>query len=185
MAHINLLPWREERRKHLTREFVTRAALSAVLAAAVVFYGNYHVNGLIDHQQARNDYLGKEIEVLQQRLAEIKELESTKEELLARMDIIQQLQTQRPQIVHLFHELAGTLPDGVSLNSVKQTNKTVTISGTAESNARVSAYMRNLDDSGWLTKPKLEIIEANKNERINAFKLHLTQTEPKAEEGSQ
>lgn len=178
MARINLLPWREELRRQQTKDFATHAGLSAVLAGLIVFYGWYHVGGLIDHQNARNQYLQQQIRVLQGELREIEELESTKEKLLARMNIIQRLQTQRPQVVHLFFELAQTLPDGVFLTGIDQVDDRITLEGFAESNARVSAYMRNLDGSDWLKQPKLEVIEAEKDERISRFKLHLKQTAP-------
>ena len=183
MARINLLPWREEQRRQLTKQFVSRLFLCAVLTAVVVFYGWFHIGGLIDYQNSRNRYLQGQIQTLQAQLEEIKELESTKERLLARMDVIQTLQTRRPQIVHLFHELASTLPDGVFLSGIKQSQNAVTLEGLAESNARVSAYMRNLDASSWLRNPRLELIEANQEEdRVSNFKLHLQQTTPKEEE---
>ena len=183
MAKINLLPWREELRKQLTKQFVSRLFLSMLLTGAVVFYGWYHMGTLVDYQNNRNRYLQTEIQTLQAQLEEIKELESTKERLLARMNVIQTLQIRRPQIVHLFHELARTLPDGVFLSAIRQTQSAVTLEGLAESNARVSAYMRNLDASEWLRNPKLELIEAQKAEdRISTFKLHLQQTTPKEEE---
>ena len=183
MAKINLLPWREEQRKQLTQQFVSRIFLCAILTAVVVFYGWYHIGTLIDYQNNRNRYMQSQIQTLQVQLQEIKELESTKERLLARMDVIQTLQTRRPQVVHLFHELASTLPDGVFLSGIKQSQNAVTLEGLAESNARVSAYMRNLDASSWLRNPKLELIEASKEEdRISNFKLHLQQTTPKEEE---
>lgn len=183
MAKINLLPWREEQRKQLTSQFIQRLLLCAVFTAVVVFYGWYHMGTLIDHQNARNRYLQNEILTLQAQLQEIKELESTKASLLARMDVIQRLQTRRPQVVHLFHELASTLPDGVFLSGIKQSKNAVTLEGLAESNARVSAYMRNLDASSWLRSPRLELIEASQEEeRISNFKLHLQQTTPKEEE---
>jgi type IV pilus assembly protein PilN len=139
MAKINLLPWREEQRKQLTQQFVSRIFLCAILTAVVVFYGWYHIGSLIDYQNSRNRYLQQQIQTLQVQLQEIKELESTKERLLARMDVIQTLQTRRPQVVHLFHELASTLPDGVFLSGIKQSQTAVTLEGLAESNARVSA----------------------------------------------
>ena len=183
MARINLLPWREEQRRQLTKQFVSRLFLCAVLTAVVVFYGWFHIGGLIDYQNSRNRYLQGQIQTLQAQLEEIKELESTKERLLARMDVIQTLQTRRPQIVHLFHELASTLPDGVFLSGIKQSQNAVTLEGLAESNARVSAYMRNLDASSWLRNPRLELIEANQEEdRVSNFKLHLQQTTPKEDE---
>ena len=107
MAKINLLPWREERRKQLTQEFARQAVLGGVLAAAVGGYGWYHVNGLIEQQKERNDYLEEQISVLEEEIKEIQELEETKQQLLARMNVIQRLQQRRPQIVHLFSELAA------------------------------------------------------------------------------
>ncbi|MDZ7748040.1 MAG: PilN domain-containing protein [Halofilum sp. (in: g-proteobacteria)] len=178
MAKINLLPWREERRKQLTQEFARQAVLGAVLAAAVGGYGWYHVNGLIEQQEQRNSYLQEQIAVLQEEIKEIRELEQTKQRLLARMNVIQRLQQRRPQIVHLFSELAATLPDGVYLTSVTQSGDDLTLKGRAESNARVSAYMRNLGSSPWLKNPRLEVIETGQNEQVNSFTLHLAQTTP-------
>ena len=178
MAKINLLPWREERRKQLTKEFARQAVLAALFAAAVGGYGWYHVNGLIEQQEERNAYLKEEIAVLQEEIKEIRELEKTKQQLLARMNVIQRLQQRRPQIVHLFSELAATLPDGVYLTSVSQSGDDLTLKGRAESNARVSAYMRNLGGSAWLKSPRLEVIETGKNDRVNSFTLHLAQTTP-------
>lgn len=178
MAKINLLPWREERRKQLTQEFARQAVLGAILAAAVGAYGWYHVNGMVEQQEQRNEYLQEQIAILQEEIKEIRELEQTKQRLLARMNVIQRLQQRRPQIVHLFSELAATLPDGVYLTSVTQNGDDLTLKGRAESNARVSAYMRNLGASPWLKSPRLEVIETGQNERINSFTLHLAQTTP-------
>jgi type IV pilus assembly protein PilN len=181
MAKINLLPWREERRKQLTQEFARQAVLAAILAGALGGYGWYHVNGLIEQQQERNEYLEEQIAVLQEEIKEIRELEETKQQLLARMNVIQRLQQRRPQIVHLFSELAATLPDGVYLTSVTQSGDDLTLQGRAESNARVSAYMRNLGASPWLKSPRLEVIETDRNDRVNSFTLHLAQTTPGAD----
>ena len=182
MAKINLLPWREERRKQLTQEFARQAVLGAVLAAAVGGYGWYHVNGLIEQQKERNEYLEEQIAVLEEEIKEIRELEETKQQLLARMNVIQRLQQRRPQIVHLFSEIAATLPDGVFLTSVNQSGDNLTLKGRAESNARVSAYMRNLGGSPWLKSPRLEVIETTKGDQVNSFTLHLAQTTPADEQ---
>lgn len=178
MARINLLPWREERRRQMTQEFARQAVLAAVFAAAVGGYAWYHVNGLVDQQRGRNAYLQEQITVLRGEIAEIEELESTKQQLLARMNVIQDLQQRRPQIVHLFYEVADTLPDGVHLIEVTQRGDNLTLKGRAESNARVSAYMRNLDASDWLTAPRLEVIETDQRDRVNMFTLHLRQSAP-------
>lgn len=182
MARINLLPWREERRRQLTTEFARQAVLGAVLAGVVGGYGWYHVHGLVEYQQERNQYLEEQIEVLQEEIKEIQELEKTRQQLLARMNIIQRLQQRRPQVVHLFFEIAKTLPDGVFLTGLEQKGDKLTIEGRAESNARVSAYMRNLSASDWLKEPRLEVIETDKQDRVNAFTLHLTQSAPDDEE---
>ena len=182
MAKINLLPWREERRKQRTQEFARQAVLGAVLAGAVGGYGWYHVNGLIEAQRERNEYLEEQISILQEEIREIRELEETKRQLLARMNVIQRLQQRRPQIVHLFSELAATLPDGVFLTSITQQGDNIKLQGRAESNARVSAYMRNLGGSEWLRKPELEVIETGSNERVNSFTLNLAQTTPDRDE---
>lgn len=184
MARINLLPWREERRKQLTQEFARQAVLGAALAALVGGYGWYHVNGLIDQQNARNNYLQDQIRVLQSEIREIRDLESTKQQLLARMNVIQRLQQRRPQIVHLFSELAATLPDGVYLTAVQQKGDNLTLQGRAQSNARVSAYMRNLGASPWLKNPELEVIQTDKNDQVSSFTLKLAQSTPDSKSDS-
>lgn len=182
MARINLLPWRDERRRQLTQEFARQAVLAAVLAAAVGGYAWYHVNGLVEAQEARNSYLEDQIAVLEEEIREIEELESTREQLIARMEVIQELQQRRPQVVHLFDQIARRLPDGVHLVEVHQEGDSLTLRGRAESNARVSAFMRNLDASDWLQRPRLEVIETDQRDRVNAFTLHLAQTTPAADE---
>lgn len=185
MARINLLPWREEERRRRTKDFLTRMLLAGILAIAATGYALHYAQGLVDHQNSRNQYLQNEIDRLKAELEEIKELESTKSKLLSRMEIIQQLQTRRPQIVHLFHELAATLPDGVYLTGITQAGNRISLEGRAESNARVSAYMRNLDDSTWLTNPRLEVIEAKTDAGTSTFTLHLEQTHPDADKDEQ
>lgn len=155
MPRINLLPWREELRKERQKNFVVALGLTAALGAAAVFAGSMHVDQLIENQQFRNQYLKNEIKAVDQKIAEIKELQSTKESLIARMQIIEQLQQSRPQVVHLFDELVRTLPEGLYLTSVKQTGGKIEVRGVAESNARVSAYMRNIEASEWLKNPAL------------------------------
>jgi type IV pilus assembly protein PilN len=125
----------------------------------VILASNFVMNGVISSQKARNKLLEDEIALLDERIAEILDLEAKKERLMARMEIIEQLQRSRPEIVHVFEELVRTLPDGVRLTAVKQSGKRVEIRGDAESNTRVSAFMRNLDKSEWFTQPDLEIVE--------------------------
>jgi type IV pilus assembly protein PilN len=165
MAHINLLPWREELRKQKQKEFVTATAASAVLAAILVFASHVVVNGKIEYQNQRNDYLQAEIEILNKRIVRIEELEAMKQGLLARMNVIQDLQSSRPESVHLMDELVRSLPDGVYINTLTQKNRGLTMSGIAQSNARVSDYMRNIDASEWFADPHLDLIRTTENNR--------------------
>jgi type IV pilus assembly protein PilN len=184
MARINLLPWRDERRRQQTQEFARQAVLGVILALVAGGYGWYHMNGLIQHQQERNAYLEQEIDKVQKKIKEIEELEETRRQLVARMDVIQRLQQRRPQIVHLFYEIAATLPNGVYLTQVTQQGDNLEVNGRAESNARVSSYMRELQASPWLKDPELQVIEAQDDEQANTFTLKLSQTTPDAEEDS-
>lgn len=182
MAKINLLPWREELRAEQTRQFVTMLALSVFMTAAIILLVHVNIAGQISHQEFRNGILNKEIEKLDLALKEIKTLEETKQELLSRMEVIQSLQQRRPQIVHLFDEFVRTVPEGIYLTSIKQKGKDLTITGVAESNGRVSAYMRNIDASEWMSTPKLSVIETKKGTlRSSSFVMTTSQSEPKGE----
>jgi type IV pilus assembly protein PilN len=165
MAKINLLPWREELRKQKQREFGFMAGGSAVIAALVVLLAHLHISGLIDNQNQRNAFLENEIKILDQRIGRIKELEQLKANLLARMNVIQELQRSRPESVHLMDEMVRTLPDGIYLKKFVQKGKALTMEGVAQSNARVSDYMRNIDSSLWLTGPRLDVIKTSEVER--------------------
>jgi type IV pilus assembly protein PilN len=165
MAHINLLPWREELRKQKQREFAFITAGAVILAGLIVLMSHIHVDGLISDQKRRNTYLEGEISILNQRIKKIADLEAMKADLLARMNVIQALQRSRPESVHLMDDLVHTLPDGVHLTKFNQREKNLTMSGVAQSNARVSDYMRNIDGSAWLSNPRLELIQAQEIER--------------------
>ena len=159
MPRINLLPHRAELRKKRRNQFFM-ALGGAVGGAAVCILGaNLVMAAIISNQQSRNRILTAEIESLDKRIAEIIDLEAKKASLLARMEIIEQLQRSRPEIVHVFDQLVRTLPDGVSLVSIRQTGSNIELKGAAESNTRVSAFMRNIDKSGWLKEPDLEVVE--------------------------
>lgn len=159
MPRINLLPWRAALRAKRRNQFFIGLGGAVAAAAVVVLLANLVMGAIIDNQNARNERLKGEIQALDQRIKEILDLEAKKESLLARMEIIEQLQRSRPEIVHVFDQLVRTLPDGVSLNSVKQKGASIEIKGAAESNTRVSAFMRNIDKSGWLKDPDLEVVE--------------------------
>jgi len=165
MARINLLPWRAERRKQREREFYGMlgfAALAGVLLSMLIwFYYDRQISG----QQDRNAFLTAEIEKVKAQNKEIDELDKKKDRLLARKKVIEELQANRSQMVHLFDSLVRTIPDGVVLTSLKQEGEVLTLEGRSQSNARVSAYMRNLESSGWMTNPDLSIIEAKAEEK--------------------
>ncbi len=160
MARINLLPWRAERRKLRQKEFLTMLGLSALAAALLSFLIISFYNGQISGQTERNAYLQDQITQVDKQIVEIDELDKKKAKLLARKEVIEQLQANRSQMVHLFDSLVRTIPDGVMLSTVKQEGDLLTLEGRSQSNARVSTYMRNLEGSGWMTNPDLSIIEA-------------------------
>ncbi|MBO9883448.1 PilN domain-containing protein [Xanthomonas sp. D-109] len=165
MAKINLLPWRAERRKQREREFYSMLGLAAfagvLLAGLIWFYYDLQISG----QNERNAYLQTEIEKVQAQNKEIDTLDEKKRRLLARKQVIEELQAKRSQMVHLFDSLVRTIPDGVVLTSVKQEGDMLTLEGRSQSNARVSTYMRNLEGSGWMTNPELTVIEAKAQEK--------------------
>lgn len=164
MARINLLPWRAERRKQRQREFMTMLGFAAiagvVLSALIWFYYDRQISG----QGDRNAFLTAEIARVKEQNKEIDRLDRQKDRLLARKKVIEQLQAKRSQMVHLFDALVRTIPDGLVLTALKQEGDILTLEGRTQSNARVSAYMRNLESSGWMTKPELSVIEARKPE---------------------
>lgn len=183
MTKINLLPWRETHRQETNLAFYLTVGLFALLAAGITFGGFKFAEDQVGFQVKRNQRLDREIALLQKELEEIKTLEETKNNLLARMEIIQQLQGQRPLIVHTFQELAANLPDGIYLTALKQQgNKLLVLEGRAESNARVSALMRRMDHSDYFTNPRLEVISADKQFGFSSFKLSLKQDAPKREQ---
>lgn len=177
MARINLLPWREELRKRRKREFGVATAIAMILTVCAMVGVHALIALFIDHQQERNSYLKQEIATLDGILKEIKDLEKTRENLLARMEIIQQLQHSRPEIVHMFDELVATIPEGMYLTKVDHRGRNLAISGRAESNARVSTYMRNFEGSGWLGKPDLKVIESKEKTTtgLSHFELNAQQ----------
>lgn len=182
MARINLLPWRAERRKQRQKEFGILLGLSALGAVllSILMVGYYSAQ--IDGQNARNQFLTDQIAEVQKQIDEIKLLDEKKAKLLARKEIIEKLQANRSQMVHLFDSLVRTIPDGVILTAIKQDEDTLTLEGRAQSNARVSTYMRNLESSGWMTKPDLSIIEAKGNDKSlpNEFRLSVKLANPNA-----
>jgi type IV pilus assembly protein PilN len=163
MPRINLLPWREQERKVRRREFLV-AAGAAVFAAVIFALGGKVVySSWIDAQNEKNNLLKKEIVKLDAQIADIQDLENRKQRLVARMEIIEKLQSSRPKVVHLFDELVKQVPDGIYLTQIKQNGTKLEIHGVAQSSTRVSTFMRNIDGSAWLANPVLQVVEATKD----------------------
>jgi len=186
MPHINLLPWREELRKRRNKEFGVTAFITAVLMGGVVFGVDWHFQERIDFQNMRNSFLEQQIASLNKKIKEIEELDREKERLLARMRIIQQLQSSRPEIVHVVDTIVRTLPDGVFYTSIKQRGTAFNLLGIAQSNARVSTLMRELEKSEWFHNPNLVEIKAiaqpnsgagGSEIRLSNFNLNVSQTQ--------
>ena len=165
MAKINLLPWRAERRAQRQKEFYGMLGLAAVAGVLLSFLIWFYYGQQISGQQTRNQFLEQEIAKVKAQNEEIKTLGRQKDRLLARKKVIEQLQANRSQMVHLFDSLVRTIPDGVALSNIKQEGEILTREGRAQSNARVCAYMRILEGSGWMTNPDLSIIEAKAEDK--------------------
>jgi len=184
MPSINLLPWREAQRKQRQRDFGVATAGAVVAAVAVVVSTIFVFSQMISGQQERNKRLTDEIVELEKSITEIDGLERQKERLLARMEIIEQLQKSRPEIVHLFDELVRQLPEGVYLTGMKQTGSRVEIRGVAQSSTRVSALMRQIDASKWLSDPEVERVETTQAgaSRQSEFIVYLKQVRSEMED---
>jgi type IV pilus assembly protein PilN len=179
MPRINLLPWREAERKRKRQEFGVAAVLALAVAGLIALGVRMQMQSAVDDQRARNQYLTQEIAALDKQITEILDLEQQKERLLARMQVIEQLERSRPEIVHIFDQLVKTTPDGIHLTSVKQTNRRIQIKGMAQSSTRVASYMRNLDASEWLADPSLEILETKgSGDAGSEFTLTIVQENP-------
>ncbi len=179
MPRINLLPWREEQRKERRQAFFVSLGVAAVFAAITTFGVNLYFDSLVDAQQSRNDRLNAEIASLDKQISEIESLEQQKQQFIARMEIIERLQSSRPAIVHVFDELARTLPDGTQLTGITQTGNRLKIEGLAQSSTRVSTFMRNIDEGEWMRNPELEVIETRDNAALGAnFVLFAEQVTP-------
>lgn len=180
MPHINLLPWREELRTAKQRQFTTALAGAAIVTCLAIVFVHVQMTTMIESQNQRNQFLESTIKKVEKEIEEIRTLKQDKARLLARMQVIQKLQSSRPEIVHLFEELSNATPKGVFLLDTTRSANNLNITGVANSNDSVSLFMRNLDTSPWLTNPKLTIIDSAKNEYPNSswFKLEVTQTRP-------
>jgi len=163
MARINLLPWREEARRDRQRQFLYSLMGTLVLGAVLVLLVGLFFDQRISQQEARNQQIQVEINRLEQRIARIKELEATRNRLLSRKQIIESLQASRSLTVELLDKLAKTIPVGITLTNVRQQGKNLTVQGTSQSNARVSAYLQSLDGMDLFVRPELEYVRASED----------------------
>ena len=184
MARINLRPWREELRADKQRQFIVMLFGAIVIGAGLAFLWQMQVQSQIEHQQSRNDYIRNAMEDLEQQIAEIEDLKERREELLSRMQVIQDLQGQRPVIVRAFDELVRTLPDGLFHNEIEKSGQNVSIVGMAESNSRISSLMRNFEESDWFSEPNLTNVSAADEQRagFSRFNLSVKQVVPGADD---
>ena len=177
MPRINLLPWREGQRKERKLAFAVAMGGAAVAACVTAFAAYLMFGSMIQAQVRRNDQLRAEIKQVDKQIEEINNLESSKQRFIARMEIIEKLQRSRPEIVHVFDEIVRTLPDGVYLTGVKQTDKKLKFEGVAQSSTRVSSFMRNIDGSDWLRNPELEVVQTGRDGKTpgSSFTLYAQQ----------
>ncbi len=188
MAHLNLLPWRAELKKERETRFVFITLIALGITGAI-FFGVYtYIEGLIYWQKERNAYLQTEIKKADKKIAEIKELDAQREQLFARMDVIQKLQGNRHQVVHMFDEIVNTSPGDLFYESLIQNGDKLTLSGVAKSNALVSEVMNNIEASPWFKRPNLKIIRkrdsrfyktGESNRKVSEFEFTVKQDSPK------
>ena len=174
MTEINLLPWREQKREQEKKEFITYLLIGLVSALAISFLINYYASSLVDMQTQRNDRLKNEIAMLEKQIKEIADIKKVREALIARMNIVQNLQATRILTVRLLDEVMKILPDGVYLYQIKREGDKVTVLGYAESNTNISNLMWNIEGSSWIQDPELtEIKKATDTKQAdeNQFKL--------------
>jgi type IV pilus assembly protein PilN len=183
MAHVNLLPWRAERRKQREREFYLQLGTAFIVGVGVLLLWVFWMNQRIDNQNERNAYLKTEITQLDVRIAKIKDLDRVREHLLARKQIIEQLQADRSQMVHLFDELVKTIPSSARLTALKQSGQAMSLDGVAQSNASVAEYMRNIERSPWMGHSDLRKTENthDASRMPYTFGLDVTLSRPKSE----
>lgn len=184
MIRINLLPHREMRRKQQQEQFFVLLAGFAAIGVAVWFVVHTYLSDAFDEQSSRNKYLQAEIVKLDKQIEEIKSLQEQIASLLARKKVVETLQSNRSEVVHLLDQMVRQLPDGIYLKSIKQTGTKVTITGLTQSQARVSTLMRNLEGSRQLENPGLIEIKAASQGgvRSNEFTMTIDVTRSKPEE---
>jgi len=176
MPRINLLPWRDQQRKERKLAFFV-ALGGAAIGAVVVAFGCFLLfKSMISSQEARNDRLRMEIKTVDRQIEEINDLEAQKQRFIARMQVIEKLQRSRSEVVHLFDEVAKTMPDGTYLTAFTQDGKKLKFEGVAQSSTRVSTFMRSISGSQWMKDPELEVVESKPGATVgNSFVLDASQ----------
>tara|TARA_R110002050_G_scaffold269917_2_gene412491 strand:- start:22953 stop:23516 length:564 start_codon:yes stop_codon:yes gene_type:complete len=185
MPRINLLPWREERRQERQQQFLTAIGLSLIVAVAIFYAALMYADSLLEEQNQRNAFLKKEIALMDRTIAEISTLEAERTRLLARMNVIQELQTSRPKVVKVLDALVRTLPDGIYLEKLTRRGDSLILDGVAQSNARVSVFMQQLDSNQELTESTLSVIQRTSisDDAIRKFSLSIGESKVKNEDG--
>lgn len=178
MIRVNLLPHRAEKRRARQVQFIAFSVISLIAGAIIVGFVHVAIMTQITNQENRNAYLKKEMAILDKQIDEIKKLREQTQSLLARKNVVEDLQSTRSDVVHLLDQMLRILPDGVYLKSIKQSGVKISLIGYAQSNARVSTLMRAIEDSPWLDTPTLLEIKAVKvnKDRINEFSLNFNLT---------
>lgn len=160
MARINLLPWREEQRRERQRHFLSTLLMTSILGVVIVFLVGTVFDQKIEHQQHRNELVKSEIRKLETRIKKIEELERTRARLISRKQVIERLQASRSMTVELLDNLAKSIPVGITLTSLRQQGPTLALAGTSQSNARVSAYLRELENNDLFLNPQLAFVRS-------------------------
>lgn len=182
-VRINLLPHREQKRAARQKQFIVLAGMTTALGLVIALAGHAFFSGQISGQEGRNAFLKDETAKLDKEIEEIKDIKEKTNSLLERKKVVESLQSNRSQIVHLFDQMVRQLPDGVYLKQVDQKGATIKLVGYAQSNARVASLMRNLESSPWLENPVLEETKAAliNGLRVNEFTLNVKLTSPQKE----
>jgi type IV pilus assembly protein PilN len=184
MAHINLLPWREELRQERQQRFFISLGAGFVFAAAVLYLVTLYADSLIQEQNQRNQFLEQEIAKVDKKIREIQDLEKQRDRLLARMQVIQELQESRPKVVKVFDSIVRVVPEGVHLTTLDRSGNLLNFNGVAQSNARVSVFMQQIDNNEEYDESRLKVIKrtASRNDAIRTFTVEVN--EAKHEEAS-
>lgn len=184
MARINLLPWREELRQERLKQFISAVVGGVIFALVILYAVTTFANSLIDEQKSRNTKLQTEIAKLDVIIREIQDLETQRDRLIARMQVIEELQLSRPKVVKVFDSVVRTVPEGIHLETVSRQGNRLEFQGVAQSNARVSVFMRQLDSDDEFNESKLRVVQrtSSQNEAIRQFTLEVDESKPSQDE---